>query len=227
MDKLPAFQYILPTDKGVEKNIKPGIEFELSMLEYAALGRVSIQWAFLEHVLSELYTRFCELEDIPASKNISSLSFKTRLRAFFDLIKVLEERGQPTRNLYKLHSDIAVASHERHKLIHGIWDYSHSNPFGLYLYTDREGVAFEKKEDIDGLHALSQQIGFLNMFMIEIKVDGRKISDLPRTGMVYNKEGAPIGHLHRSMQLSPENQGRLYPEFLKDRHKSNAEAEEE
>lgn len=213
MDKLPAFQYLMPIDDDYNGDMKPGIEFELSMLEYAALGRVSIQWSFLEHVLSELYRRFCALESITPSKEIESLSFKVRLRAFFDLIKILEERKQPTHNLYKIHNDMGVASHKRNKLIHGIWDYSHTNPFGLYLYTDRERVKFEQKGDIDSVHELSQDISLLNLFMIEIEIDGKKISDLPRTGVAYDEDGTPIGHMHRLMRLSPDNRERLYPEF--------------
>lgn len=212
MDKLPAFQYIMPIDDDYEGDIKPGIEFELSKLEYAALGRVSIQWSFLEHALSELYHRLCSLENIAPSKDIGSLSFKVRLRAFFELVKILEKREQPTKNLYKLHNDISVASHKRHKLVHGIWDYNQSNPFGLYLYSDRDRVAFEDGGDINSVHSLSQDIAFLNLFMIEMEIDGQKISDLPRTGMIYNDDGTPIGHMHRSMLLSQENQSRLYPD---------------
>ncbi|WP_017931181.1 hypothetical protein [Robiginitomaculum antarcticum] len=213
MDKLPAFQYAIPLN---DDGIVPHITFELSEIEYAALGRVSIQWSFLEHVLSEICLRFYRLIQIEPPEGIKNFAFKKRLQQFNKLISLLDEHELPISNLQQLHKDMAKAAQKRNKLIHGIWDYNHTNPFGLEIYGDKPEGAYSGNEDLDSIYQLSIDIGFLNFFMIEMNIDGEKISDLPRTGVVYGKDGELMGHMHRSMMLSSKNQDRLYPNMLPD-----------
>lgn len=218
MDRLPAFQYLVPVDEN--SDTPPELKLELSTNEYTALGIVSAQWSFLEHVLSELSRRLCNRMNFPIPQSLSSLSFKSRLRAFFDISTELKSQGYATFNLFKLHSDIDKASKKRHKLIHGLWDYNSTNPFSISLYSDRAKVAFRAEEDLDSVMKLSSEIAFLNFFMLELEVDGRKISDLPRTGMIYDDDGLPIGYMHRSVMLSPENRERLFPNDHLNQHKN-------
>lgn len=209
MKKLPAFQFVFPTVESED----PHIMFEMSEREYQVIGMVTVQWSYLEHAMSMIHERMCKMHKVELSPKASSLSFKDRLRAWYEFLDWAEGKAKNVETFKKIHARIANASAERHKLIHGIWDYDPLNPFGATLSSTRKRLEFEQKTDLDRVYKLYTEIGRINFLLTIIPINGVSLNELPRTGIAKDQDGATIGHIHRSMLLSPEDRKRLFPEL--------------
>jgi len=209
MEQLPAFQ-ILHSIK--EKDEEPSIVFELSNLEYAAIGMVTVQWSYLEHLLLLIHQMMCECIDERISDDATSFNFKRRLRSWFDFLKAHEQETNNTEFFLSIHGRIAKLMHERHKTIHGMWDYNPTNPFSLKLFSTRPNATFEKSSSIDVVYKLATDIGKVNFILTHIPIGNKRIIDLAQTGVVKDNESM-VGHMHRAMFLSEEERERLFPEM--------------
>lgn len=210
MDKLPAFQIFLPLDNSKKL---PSISFELSNLEYGCIGLVTVQWSYLEHALMLVQKNICKSIDETFSEKAESLSFKNRLNSFHDCLSKHADRIDGVEAFISIHGKIAKLQHERHKIIHGIWDYDPKNPFFLNLFNTRKNVDFQGIQNLDSIYEFSREIGEVNYFLTYVKIGDECLGDLPQTGVV-KKNGQAVGHMHRSFMMSEEERERLFPEFF-------------
>ncbi len=209
MDQLPAFQI---SSSLIDEDEEPSIVFELSNIEYSAIGMVTVQWSYLEHALLLVHQMICEYLKEEISDDAMSYSFSRRLRAWFDLLKAHESEIKNIKFFLSLHQRISKLMHERHKIIHGMWDYDTSNPFLLKLFSTRPKLNFENASSIDLVYSLATEIGKINCILTHMPIGDKRISDMTQTG-VAKKDGNIIGHMHRSMFLSEEDRERLFPEL--------------
>ena len=63
------------------------IEFELESIEYAAIGRVMTQWAYLEHCIFAITAAISSTAKISIPKDAFNNSFKRRLKALRLLVE--------------------------------------------------------------------------------------------------------------------------------------------
>ena len=209
MKQLPAFQ-ILNSIK--EKDEDPSVVFELSNLEYSAIGMVTVQWSYLEHLLLLVHQMMCECFNEKISDDATSFNFKRRLRSWFDFLKAHEKETKNTEFFLSIHQRIANLMHERHKIIHGMWDYDPANPFSLKLFSTRSNATFEKPSNIDVVYKLATEIGKVNCILSHIPIGNKRVIDLAQTGVVTDNEGM-VGHMHRAMFLPEAERERLFPEM--------------
>jgi hypothetical protein len=144
----------------LQKNLKTGIgqiEFELDEAEYAAIGRVTAQWAYLEHVVYTVSSELIGLLGVPSPKELKSPSFTKRLGVLTQLSRLIEEEAIKKR-LERLVSRIANAEQDRHKLTHGLWDWDPANPEMLNASSFRPGYEFDKRYDAASLQLLADRI---------------------------------------------------------------------
>ena len=208
MEQLPAFQLL----HSIKEKDEESIVFELSNLEYAAIGMVTVQWSYLEHLLFLIHQMMCECFNERIPDDAKSFSFKKRLRSWFDFLKEHEEVTKNTEFFLCMHGRIAKLMDERHKIIHGMWDYDPANPFSLKLFSTRPNAAFEKASSIDVVHKLATDIGKVNCILTYTPIGTKRIIDLEQTGVLKEGEGM-VGHMHRSMFLSEDERERLFPEM--------------
>jgi hypothetical protein len=134
------------------------LDVELEHNELAALGRLTAQWSHLEHLIYINSQALAELNGIDPPSEVTSKSFSNRLAAFRQLILSGFEGAQKTK-YEKLLSKIANIEQDRHKLIHGTWDWLPTDPSRIIAKCDRPNVEFEKPFDFETIYELGTRIG--------------------------------------------------------------------
>lgn len=149
------------------KDLKSGVYrtgFDIDQEEYAAIGRVTVQWAYLEHGVFAMTKSIAEAADISLPTDALSTSFKRRLKAFRLTVEELlldPERGR----LLKLISQIENAEPDRHRITHGMWEWDETNPERINASSFRPGFEFEKTFDVRRLTKLADKIGEITAAM--------------------------------------------------------------
>jgi hypothetical protein len=101
------------------KDGKPQVVSELAPEELQAIGLVTVQWAHLEHCLHFRSVALAVEANVPEPKDLLSVSFTRRLRAFRELACKLSD---PAKEKWKhVAARIANAEGDRHKVTHGLW----------------------------------------------------------------------------------------------------------
>lgn len=152
----------------ISKNLETGecqTAFELSPHEYYAIGRVTAHWAYLEHGVYAVTRDICESVEAPLPLDALSPAFKRRLSAFRLAIEQYIAEPDKTK-LLRLHSQIANAEQDRHKITHAMWDWDKSNPDRISASSFRPGFEFEKSFDAERIEALADRIARIT-FAIE------------------------------------------------------------
>lgn len=149
------FRLVL-SPRGEPNRIEPDLEEK----EMAAIGFVTAQWSYLEHViLDNTLSLIPDGEQRPSDAN--NLSFSKRLNAWRLTIERYAQGSDKSR-LLRLVSKAANLEAQRHKIAHGLWTWDSLNPTRLTAFSFRPRVAFEATFDFDALIRLSLQIGELN-----------------------------------------------------------------
>ena len=137
------------------------IDVELELNELAALGRLTAQWSHLEHLIYEISVILAKNSTIELPSGVSSKSFSNRISAFRQLI--LRHYDEPEKSKFeKILSRIANIEQDRHKLIHGTWDWHPADPTRIVARCDRPNVEFEKSFDFERIFELGTRIGEIN-----------------------------------------------------------------
>lgn len=126
--------------------------------ELAAIGEITSQWAFLEHVIYAHCEKIAEAAGAELPSEVTSFSFTRRRRAWRIMIEELVLEPEKTR-LLKLVSKVANAEQDRHKITHGIWEWDVEDPDKIKASCEREPFQFEKDFKVDALTTLAQRIG--------------------------------------------------------------------
>jgi hypothetical protein len=132
--------------------------FDIDQAEYEAIGRVTVQWAYLEHGVFAVTQSLASKAGIGLPSDALSTSFKRRLTAF--RLTVEEVAAEPDRTrLLKLISQIANAEPDRHRITHGMWEWDRDNPDRISSSSFRPGFEFEKTFDAERINKLADKIG--------------------------------------------------------------------
>lgn len=131
---------------------------DLDDKELHTIGLVTAQWALLEDVILSHCQVICERAKAPPPADCTQLSFRRRRKAWQLLVKQHIAEPEQTR-LLKIAEDIATLEKDRHKITHGVWDWSYEDPDSVTVSSTREPHVFEKKFDAKSLHELADRIG--------------------------------------------------------------------
>lgn len=137
------------------------IEFELDEGEYAAIGRVMVQWAFLEHGIYEMSAGIAEIVGVELPEDARSTSFSRRLRVLRDLVTAHANDAEKAR-MIGLIDRVANVEQDRHQVAHGTWEWEPEKPDILRASCLRPGKTFEKLYDAKRIHAVADRIAQLS-----------------------------------------------------------------
>src|SRR5262249_43529712 len=135
----PCVQITFPLD-GKPPHVTP----DLTQDEVTAVGYVTTQWAFLEHVILVDTIRLAHKLKIQVPNDASNLSFTRRLRAWRTLVQQSRQRKSTKERLLKLASQFANAENKGHQITHGLWQWQVSSPHRLTPYSFRPTVEFSE-----------------------------------------------------------------------------------
>jgi hypothetical protein len=137
------------------------LSLELTDEEYAALGRVSAQWAFLEHLIHWISERMLNALG-ETHRAMNSDSFRQRNRLFRELSDRLFS-GDPNRDrLMGLIDEAGSLQGERQRLIHGLLDWDHANPEALLVSTRKNANGRPWRIAVADINRVADKIAVLN-----------------------------------------------------------------
>lgn len=136
-------------------------DFEIDDAELIGIGRVTAQWAYLEHGIYALSFMIATSEKIDLPKDALSTSFKRRLTAFRLLVEEFF-KGDEREKTLRLVSRIANAEQDRHKITHAMWEWDKEVPDRIAASSFRPGFEFEKILDAAKMNKLADEIGQIN-----------------------------------------------------------------
>ena len=180
------------------------IEPELGDPEYAALGKVTAQWAYLEHAMFVRTLQVADEVGQALPEEAEHLSFKRRFRAFRGLVEQNKETLPSADQLLKIADRIANLMDDRHRVTHGIWSFKRGQARTIVASSFRPKVNFERPFNIDRIWELSRRIGHVNFDLT-----------FPDGNWTIGREGDGefVGAVSRAFQLSKEDRARIYPEL--------------
>jgi hypothetical protein len=127
--------------------------------ELCAIGRITVQWSYLEHMIFSHSEEMAEFLKIPPPEDMFSLSFKKRLRAWRLLVKAIPDGAQDKAAYLKVGIKIGNLERSRHRITHGMWDWEPKNPQKLKASSYRRPHQFNEPFDAHKLRDLADQIG--------------------------------------------------------------------
>ena len=139
------------------------IDIELTPDEYAAIGRVSAQWAFLDaHII-----KFCSLVadrlGEPLSKDFTSDSFRKRKRAWAALVAYAFPEGSEERSsMEKIIRSAGDLQGERQTAIHSLFEWDKSDPSKLKGYSHKNPGGRARSHSVESLTKIGDKIAELN-----------------------------------------------------------------
>jgi hypothetical protein len=139
------------------------IDTDLTLHELAVIGYVTVLWADLEH---RLLLKTIELSEQAGNDELpedaSSLSFKSRLRAYRALVKSTVKDEKKRAELLSLAMSIGSIERARNRIAHGLWDWDFADPTRLRSSSFRVPFDFDEPFDFRKLLKLAKRIGGLS-----------------------------------------------------------------
>lgn len=151
----------------LSKDLKTGVyrtEFEIDAEEYHAIGRVTAQWAYLEHGVFAMTKAITTASKVELPTDALNTSFKRRLTAYRRAVEEFVLEPERTR-LLKLHGKIANAEADRHRITHGMWEWDKNDPERISASSFRPGFEFEKFFNAARINKLADTIGTITAAM--------------------------------------------------------------
>lgn len=171
----------------------------LTEQECAAIGLVTAQWAFLEHLLLLHHVDLVTAANAEIPTDAFNLSFEKRLRAWRLSVEQYTQNDKEKERLLAIHSKISNAEDRRHKVTHGLWEWDRANPEKLTAHSFRPRVEFERKFDRASIIKLAMDIGSIS-FSIQYPGGAAQFYELA-------SENAPDSYVDRSWLLSLMEKG--------------------
>ncbi|HEX9789847.1 MAG TPA: hypothetical protein VGA60_04215 [Kiloniellales bacterium] len=169
---------------------------ELSMLEFAAIGYVTVSWSQLEHLLLQSTAELADKANVPIPTDATAASFKKRIRALRKLAKEVITGPKTRQKFLNLLNKISGIEQSRHRITHGLWDWLPTDPDKLHASSFRPPYEFEEPFDHHKLVNLAKRIGELNFQLAYPKGEKQAMDDYARSAMQRG------GHVSRlGMQL--------------------------
>ncbi len=139
-----------------------GFDFEIGWKEYASIGYVVVQWAFLEYALHERIVAFAKRARIKVPKNARSFSFSKRVRVLRELISKTIKDPNANERWLDLLSRISNAAGRRQKVAHGLWAYNPARAERLWTEGANQKSKRADKFDFKELGEFGASIGQLS-----------------------------------------------------------------
>jgi hypothetical protein len=158
---------------------------EFTRLEIAAIGVMTIQWSYLEHMLLLATAELVDKAKIQMPAEATSISFERRLEAFREVVKQTQPVGWKRTQLLSLATRISNIQNDRHMVTHGLWDWYPSRPTKLRLYSFRPQFAFETNFDLPRLAAVCERLGEINYELSYPPSKGLKKRTIHPNDMAY------------------------------------------
>jgi hypothetical protein len=169
---------------------KPAMMYpkDFTRYEIAAIGVITVQWAYLEHMLLIHTAELVDAADIPFPSDATHLNFKRRLAAWR---QVINQTVKDSRRdfLITLANSISVASRDRNKIAHGLWEFYPSAPRKMKVHSFKPPYFFADNFDRERLVRLADRLGEIN----------HSLSYPPRKGL--RSLSAEIPHAYMSRQF--------------------------
>lgn len=154
-------------------------DFEISMKEFGAIGRVIVHWAFLEYALYYRTKAFTKRAKVAIPKNARNFSFSKRLSVLRELM-LMTIRDQKTKERWlNLISRIANAEGKRHRIAHGLWSYDPTRIERLWTHSANTNSQRAFNFDFISLGEFGLSIGELSYELLNPRPgSGRPPKDL-------------------------------------------------
>jgi hypothetical protein len=135
---------------------------EFTRFEIAAIGVMTIHWAYLEHMMLIASLELVEDAGISMPDDVASISFERRVDAFRAIIKETLNDSKRRRALLALATRISNVHNDRNMVTHGLWEWYPGKPTKLRLYTFRPPFKFDTNFDLTRLANLCNRLGEIN-----------------------------------------------------------------
>lgn len=147
------------------KKDKHRIESDLVEAEYYAIGYVTVAWAILEHNIFLITFGLAEEAGIPLPEDAKSNSFIKRLRTFRLIVNETLSKKH-VKNLNQIADLIGSIEINRHRIIHGLWEWDPSKPEKLKVLSFRPPYEFEEPFDVDKLMNFGKRVNEINFQLL-------------------------------------------------------------
>jgi hypothetical protein len=178
----------------------PEIFPDLFEREIYAIGFLTWQWSFLEHNILLSTEQFAKKLKLPIPSGASNFSFTRRLSAWRQMIEKTRKSKRKGR-LLKLVSKIANVESRRHKIIHGLWTWTYSNPEQATTFSFWPRSGNPEPFDFDKLLKLGELVGQINF---EILYPGGK----KQAFLALASQGSYVSRAATLMLMGKEDLGR-------------------
>lgn len=158
--------------------IYPG---EFSRYEIAAIGAITVSWAYLEHVLLLRTAELCERAKLDLPPDALSLSFERRLGALRGLARTAVQDDWEREKLVTLLNRISNVQNDRHKITHGLWQWDLARPEKLTVYSFLRNKEYEAAVDHAKMVKLIEVIGEINFELAHPPRRGLRKLKLPNS----------------------------------------------
>jgi hypothetical protein len=165
---------------------------EFTRFEVAAIGVMTIQWAYLEHMLLIATAELVDKANVAMPSEAMSISFERRVNAFRTLIKDTVTDSWKRTQLLSLATKITNIQNDRHRVTHGLWEWYPSNPVKLRLYSFRPQFYFDTNFDLDRLAKLCDRLGEINYELTHPPRKGLSKLEITSEDMSYMSREATI-----------------------------------
>lgn len=137
---------------------KVSFDTELDPKELAVIGRVTVLWGRLEHLIMLATLDLAPNGSDELLQRAVDDVFSLRLRAFHDCVVAISD--EPSRAKFlSMHGKIANLQRRRHQLTHGFWDWDDAKPNSMIVKGTRPKREFEATWDVESLYRFGSQIG--------------------------------------------------------------------
>ena len=200
------------------------VELELEPLELEAIGHVSAQWAFFEYHIFEHSKILAERVGQPLPKEAESDSARQRMRAWKTLAETcLNDLPEDRTRVLDLIERASSLQGERHKLIHGLIQWSDADREKLEVFTRANPRGTPWRVDAKRIQRFARKIAVLNADLLNVhnEIPGFPDFASPSTSLP-RRPGTPI---RVEIPPDPENEAKLRS-FL-EKHKRRKQSSEE
>jgi hypothetical protein len=135
---------------------------EFTRFEAAAIGVMTVHWAYMEPMLLIATLQLAEEGGIGPPDEATAVSFERRIDAFRSTIKAVLGDTKRRRLLIALATKISNVHNDRNMVTHGLWEWYPSKPTKLRVYTFRPPFKFDTNFDLGRLAKLCDRLGQIN-----------------------------------------------------------------
>jgi hypothetical protein len=190
---------------------------EIAAAEFWAIGIITVQWAYLEHLLlldTSKMANTARMAELPS--DATSFSFSKRLTAWRLIVEETVKNKTDREWRLKLTGRIASVAGDRHKITHGLWQWFPDNADRLRVYSFRPRVAFtDDRFSLRRLLNLGQRIGAINFELAYVRRNGQQWTSLDILKQHARRlSGRPFSYVSRGALLELTGKGHLNPNPL-------------